>query len=74
MENGLPLLDTLLAFAALAFVMAISPGLNLMVLVSRLLCQGATAGFVSLAGVVSAMLVYGELALKTGWPARSVNG
>jgi len=47
-----------LAFAGLAFVMALSPGPNLLYLTSRAICQGRGAAFASLAGVCSAMLVY----------------
>lgn len=50
--------ETAAAFAALAFVMALSPGPNLMYLASRSACQGARAGFASLAGVCTAMLGY----------------
>lgn len=46
------------AFGALAFVMALSPGPNLMYLASRAICQGRRAGFSSLAGVCTGMLVY----------------
>lgn len=58
----MPSFDTLVALATLAFVMALSPGPNLMLLASRSLCQGAAAGFATLAGVASAMLVYAALA------------
>lgn len=50
--------ETASAFTALAFLMALSPGPNLMYLASRSACQGARAGFASLAGVCSAMLGY----------------
>lgn len=49
---------TILAFAGLAFVMALSPGPNLLYLASRAICQGRDAGFASLGGVCTAMLVY----------------
>lgn len=49
---------TAFAFAGLAFVMALSPGPNLLYLASRAICQGRAAGFASLAGVCTAMLVY----------------
>lgn len=51
-------IPTALAFFALAFAMALSPGPNLVYLASRSLCQGRRAGFASLAGVCSGMLVY----------------
>jgi threonine/homoserine/homoserine lactone efflux protein len=46
------------AFGVLAFVMALSPGPNLMYLASRAICQGRRAGFSSLAGVCTGMLAY----------------
>jgi threonine/homoserine/homoserine lactone efflux protein len=49
---------TILAFAGLAFLMALAPGPNLLYLASRAICQGRVAGFASLAGVCTAMLVY----------------
>ena len=48
----------LLAFAAVAFGLVITPGPNMMYLVSRSLCQGRRAGFVSLLGVATAFIVY----------------
>ncbi len=45
-------------FGALAFAMALSPGPNLMYLASRAICQGRQAGFASLAGVCTGMLLY----------------
>ncbi|MBI3148634.1 MAG: LysE family translocator [Betaproteobacteria bacterium] len=51
-------LATAVSFFVLALVMALSPGPNLLYLVSRTLCQGRAAGFASLAGVGSGMLVY----------------
>lgn len=51
-------LHTVLTFAGLAFLMALSPGPNLLYLASRSICQGAAAGFASLAGVCTAMLLY----------------
>ena len=51
-------LHTVASFAGLAFLMALSPGPNLFYLASRSLCQGTAAGFASLAGVCTAMLLY----------------
>ncbi len=48
----------LLAFAAVAFVMVCTPGPNMVYLLSRSITQGRRAGFVSLAGIVAAFLVY----------------
>jgi len=50
--------STACAFFLVAFAMALSPGPNLMYLASRSVCQGRGAGFASLAGVCSGMLVY----------------
>jgi threonine/homoserine/homoserine lactone efflux protein len=64
-------LPTALTFAGLAFVMALSPGPNLIYLASRSICQGTSAGFASLAGVCSGMLVY-MLAAAAGLSALFV--
>lgn len=50
--------STAATFASLAFLMALSPGPNLMYLASRAICQGRSAGFASLAGVCAGMLAY----------------
>lgn len=47
-----------MSFAAVAFLMALSPGPNLLYLASRSLCQGRYAGFVSLGGVCTGMFCY----------------
>ncbi|MEH6421800.1 LysE family translocator [Pseudomonas sp. CGJS7] len=44
-------LSSLLAFAGLALVMVLTPGPNMVYLVSRSICQGRKAGLISLAGV-----------------------
>lgn len=54
----MPSLSAALTFAAVAFLMALSPGPNLVYLASRSICQGPAAGFASLAGVCTAMLLY----------------
>ncbi len=51
-------LSAALAFAALAFLMALSPGPNLIYLASRSICQGRSAGFASLGGVCTGMFLY----------------
>ncbi|MBW8808292.1 MAG: LysE family translocator, partial [Lysobacter sp.] len=43
-------LSALLAFAGLALVMVLTPGPNMVYLVSRSICQGRKAGLTSLAG------------------------
>ncbi|GGR39528.1 threonine/homoserine/homoserine lactone efflux protein [Nocardioides luteus] len=47
-----------LAVATIALGMVITPGPNMMYLVSRSLVQGRTAGLVSLAGVVTGFVLY----------------
>lgn len=46
----MPSLDTLLVFAALSLGLALTPGPNMLYLVSRALAQGTRAGMVSLIG------------------------
>jgi len=46
------------SFFGLAFVMALSPGPNLLYLASRSICQGRAAGFASLCGVCTGMFLY----------------
>ena len=45
-------------FALASVLLALTPGPNLLYLVSRTLCQGRTAGLVSLAGTTSGFLFY----------------
>src|SRR3954468_11393571 len=47
-----------LLFAAAALGMGLSPGPNMMYLLSRSICQGRRAGFISLLGVVTAFLLH----------------
>jgi len=54
----MPTLSAALSFACVAFLMALSPGPNLLYLASRSICQGRTAGFSSLAGVCTGMFCY----------------
>ncbi|VVE76679.1 LysE family translocator [Pandoraea sputorum] len=54
----MPALSTWLAFALVAFGMALTPGPNMMYLISRSLCQGPAAGLVSLGGVAVGFVVY----------------
>ncbi len=54
----MPALSTWLAFALVAFGMALTPGPNMMYLISRSLCQGPAAGLVSLGGVAVGFIVY----------------
>ncbi|MBC2651870.1 LysE family translocator [Novosphingobium flavum] len=54
----MPSLASLLAFAALALGMVLTPGPNMMYLVSRSICQGRMAGLISLGGVLLGFVVY----------------
>jgi len=54
----MPDTTTLLGFALLALGLALTPGPNMMYLVSRSICQGRKAGLVSLGGVGLGFLVY----------------
>ena len=51
-----------LAFAAVAFAMVITPGPNMIYMVSRSICQGRRAGMISLLGVLTGFAVYAVLA------------
>lgn len=50
--------STLIAFAVISLGMALTPGPNMIYLISRSLCQGKTAGFVSLAGTALGFIFY----------------
>lgn len=54
----MPTVSAALSFAAIAFLMALSPGPNLIYLASRSICQGRSAGFASLGGVCTGMFFY----------------
>ncbi len=51
-------LDSLALFALACVLLALTPGPNLMYLISRTLCQGRAAGMVSLAGTTTGFLFY----------------
>ena len=53
----MPGIETLLVFAALSFGLAVTPGPNMLYLVSRALAQGTGAGMVSLVGCQVGSLV-----------------
>ncbi|MCX8133640.1 MAG: LysE family translocator [Roseococcus sp.] len=53
----MPSLETLLLFAALSLGLALTPGPNMLYLVSRALAQGRRAGMVSLAGCQAGTLL-----------------
>lgn len=48
----------LLAFAAISLGMVLTPGPNMIYLISRSICQGRLAGLISLAGVALGFVVY----------------
>ena len=54
----MPDLSSLLAFAAIALGMALTPGPNMVYLISRSICQGPRAGLISLGGVALGFVVY----------------
>lgn len=49
---------SLLAFAAIALGMVLTPGPNMIYLISRSICQGRTAGLISLCGVALGFVFY----------------
>ncbi len=53
----IPLPDLLL-FAGAALLMVLTPGPNMIYLISRSICQGRTAGVISLAGVIAGFFVH----------------
>jgi threonine/homoserine/homoserine lactone efflux protein len=54
----MPHASTLLAFAAVAFGMVLTPGPNMIYLISRSITQGRLAGLISLGGVALGFVVY----------------
>lgn len=54
----MPDLPALFAFAAIALGMVLTPGPNMVYLISRSICQGRTAGLISLGGVATGFVVY----------------
>lgn len=50
--------SALLAFGLISLGMVLTPGPNMLYLISRSICQGRTAGLVSLGGVALGFLVY----------------
>jgi threonine/homoserine/homoserine lactone efflux protein len=51
-------LHELLLFAAAALIMVLTPGPNMIYLVSRSICQGRSAGVISLFGVIAGFVVH----------------
>jgi threonine/homoserine/homoserine lactone efflux protein len=53
-----PTLSNQIAFAFVALAMVLSPGPNMIYLISRSICQGRTAGLISLGGVALGFVFY----------------
>lgn len=53
-----PELNSLLAFALIALGMVLTPGPNMVYLISRSICQGRVAGLISLGGVALGFVFY----------------
>ena len=51
-------LDTLIVFAVASILLALTPGPNWLYLLSRTMCQGTRAGFVSLAGTSTGLVCH----------------
>jgi threonine/homoserine/homoserine lactone efflux protein len=54
----MPELSTILAFSLVALAMVLTPGPNMIYLISRSICQGRLAGLISLGGVALGFIVY----------------
>jgi len=54
----MPELSHLLAFAAISLGMVLTPGPNMVYLISRSICQGRAAGLISLSGVALGFVFY----------------
>lgn len=54
----MPEVSSWLAYALISLGMVLTPGPNMIYLISRSICQGRTAGFISLGGVALGFLVY----------------
>ncbi|MDR6586368.1 LysE family translocator [Herbaspirillum sp. BH-1] len=54
----MPTTSTLLAFGAICLGMVLTPGPNMLYLVSRSVCQGRKAGLISLGGIVLGSVFY----------------
>ncbi|WP_321795859.1 MULTISPECIES: LysE family translocator [unclassified Burkholderia] len=54
----MPALPTLIAFGLVSLGMALTPGPNMLYLISRSICQGRRAGLVSLGGVALGFVFY----------------
>lgn len=57
-DSGMPAGGTVATFALLALGIVLTPGPNMIYLLSRSIAQGATAGLISLGGVAAGFFVY----------------
>jgi threonine/homoserine/homoserine lactone efflux protein len=57
-DQRMPSTTSLIAFALVSLGMVLTPGPNMIYLVSRSICQGRKAGLISLGGVATAFIVY----------------
>ena len=57
-ETTVPALPTLIAFGLVSLGMVLTPGPNMIYLISRSICQGRRAGLVSLGGVALGFVFY----------------
>jgi threonine/homoserine/homoserine lactone efflux protein len=57
-RNKMPETNHLLAFALIALGMVLTPGPNMVYLISRTICQGRLAGLISLGGVALGFVFY----------------
>jgi threonine/homoserine/homoserine lactone efflux protein len=57
-SEAMPTSNSLLAFGLVSLGMALTPGPNMIYLISRSICQGRTAGMISLGGVALGFLFY----------------
>ena len=54
----MPETNSLIAFAMISLVMVLTPGPNMIYLISRSICQGRVAGLISLGGVALGFVFY----------------
>ena len=79
----MPNLDNYLLFVVASVLLVLTPGPNLLYLISRTLCQGRAAGIVSLAGTTTGFVVHilaaalglvGSAGRGAGWPMTRCAG
>ena len=76
----MPDFENLLAFGLVSLGMVLTPGPNMVYLISRSICQGRVAGLISLGGVALGFVFYmmcaalGITAIVMAVPCRSRSG